>query len=521
MHDTAHIPDANLLADYVRHGDERAFAALVTLHERMVIGTAWRRTGDAELARDIAQEVFATLARKAAWLTGRSTIAGWLYTTTVHLSARARQSESARRLREERFSAGASGTPESTNWQLLEDALRELSNADREAVVLHFLEDRSYEEMARTLGLSEVAARKRVSRALKNLSARLRRRGFTSAAASLLTSAVAAQASAPASVSAQAALSLAASGGASSTFIAVSTIMSHTIAKAAAAATLVLAVPIAWQSHANAERRAELAVVRAKNIELASTTAGSSANDNAALQRELDLLLARLRDAESTRKKAESELLAVRQQVDQIQEEVLVSFGKSEDLARQVAAKIEPMARLEAAKAELKKNPKDPRFEELAKEFGKSMPDLMALGSQIALLEDNPTQYARFNSTLYGEVLGLDTPTRQRLEAILLPAFEQLQREGLSIRNRPQQKPEEWLRRRDEFEQSLSRGVQAVLPAAAKQHPLLTKGQGEEEPPVLFTSEKAFGGMFSGLGTGFATPLKAKSPTPPPASEKP
>lgn len=521
MHDTAHISDANLLANYVRNGDEGAFAALVTLHERMVIGTAWRRTGDAELARDIAQEVFATLAQKAAWLTGRSTIAGWLYTTTVHLASRVRQSEAARRLREERFSEGTSDAPNGTNWQLLEDALRELPSADREAVVLHFLEDRSYEEMARTLGLSEVAARKRVSRALKNLGARLRRRGFTSAAASLLTGAVAAQASVPASVSVQAALSLAASGGTSSTFITISTIMSHTITKAAAAATLVLAVPITWQSHANAERRAELAVVRAKNVELATATSDSRAKDNAALQRELDILIARLRDTESTRQKAESDLAAVRQQVDQIQEEVLVSFGKSEDLARQVAAKIEPMARMEAAKAELKKNPKDPRFAELAKEFGKSMPDLMALGSQIALLEDNPTQYARFNSTLYGEVLGLDTATRQRLEAILLPAFDRLQREGLTIRNRPQQEPKEWLQRRDEFEQSLSREVQAVLPTAAKQHPLLTKGEGEGEPPVLFTSENAFGGMFSGMGAGFATPLKAKSPVPPPASEKP
>jgi hypothetical protein len=63
MHDTAQISGPDLLADYVRGGDDRAFAAVVALHERMVIGTAWRRTGDAELARDIAQEVFATFAR--------------------------------------------------------------------------------------------------------------------------------------------------------------------------------------------------------------------------------------------------------------------------------------------------------------------------------------------------------------------------------------------------------------------------------------------------------------------------
>src|SRR5262245_51669022 len=162
MHDTAQFSDADLLSSYVRVGDQRAFAAVVALHERMVIGTAWRRTGDAELARDIAQEVFATLARKAAWLTGRRSIAGWLYTTTVHLASKARQSEAARRSREERYSAKEETGSSDRPWQVLEEALRELSSADREAVVLHYLEDRSYEEMARTLRLSEVATRKRV-----------------------------------------------------------------------------------------------------------------------------------------------------------------------------------------------------------------------------------------------------------------------------------------------------------------------------------------------------------------------
>jgi hypothetical protein len=231
-------------------------------------------------------------------------------------------------------------------------------------------------------------------------------------------------------------------------------------------------------------------------------------------------MTARFREAQNTRQKADSDLAAVRQQLDQIQEEVLVSLGKSEDIARRVAAKIEPMAKLEAAKAEFQKNPNDPRLAELVKEFGKSLPELMALGSQIALLEEEPTQYARFNSTLYGEVLGLDATTRARLETILLPAFEQLQRDGLTIRNRPSQKAEDWLQRRNAFEQVLSREVIAVLPAAARQHPLLKMDDGGD-PPVLFTSEKAFGGMFSSFGGGNPMSLKAQSPTSPSAPAQP
>jgi hypothetical protein len=46
--------DADLLFRYLEAGDEAAFAALVRAHERLVIGTAARITGNAESARDVA-----------------------------------------------------------------------------------------------------------------------------------------------------------------------------------------------------------------------------------------------------------------------------------------------------------------------------------------------------------------------------------------------------------------------------------------------------------------------------------
>jgi RNA polymerase sigma factor (sigma-70 family) len=518
MHDTAHISDAGLLADYVKRGDERAFAALVDLHERMVIGTAWRRTGDAELARDIAQEVFATLARKAAWLTDRKSIAGWLYTTTIHLASRVRRSEAARRLREKRFTAEAECRSNEYPWHLLEDALRELTSVDREAVVLHFLEDRSYEEMARTLGLSEVAARKRVSRELKSLGVRLLRRGFTSAAASLLSGAVAAQGSVPVTVSTQAALSLAASGGASSTFLALSTMMSHTTTKLAAAAALVLATPITWQAHANADRRAEIAGLQAANTRLAAVQSRSNPGEIAAMRRELDTATSRLNEAQSARKTAEGDLASLQQQFDRIQQEVLVSFGKSEDFARQVAAKVGPLIKFESIRDELKKNPKDPRLNQIVNEMAQTMPGLFALGTQIALLEDNPVQYARFNSVLYGEMLGLDATTREKLETIFLPAFETLRREGLAIRSKPQQNTKDWLRRRAEFEQSLWRDLKTALPPNARAHPLLA---GKGNPPVLFTSEEGFGSVFPRVPEGRPASSAEDSSNPAPKQPQP
>src|SRR5881296_90918 len=70
------------------------------------------------------------------------------------------------------------------DWQqigpVLDDALHELNESDREAVVLRFLEDRTLREVGARLGLKENAARMRVARALEKLRALLARRGITS-----------------------------------------------------------------------------------------------------------------------------------------------------------------------------------------------------------------------------------------------------------------------------------------------------------------------------------------------------
>ena len=57
--------DAALLRAFVASGSEEAFAALVEKYLGMVLGIAARRTGDHALAEEIAQNVFAVLARKA------------------------------------------------------------------------------------------------------------------------------------------------------------------------------------------------------------------------------------------------------------------------------------------------------------------------------------------------------------------------------------------------------------------------------------------------------------------------
>ena len=73
------INDADLLCRYVKDQAEDAFRELVERHLNFVYSAALRQVnGDAHLARDVTQLVFADLARKAGSLTGRRVLAGWL-----------------------------------------------------------------------------------------------------------------------------------------------------------------------------------------------------------------------------------------------------------------------------------------------------------------------------------------------------------------------------------------------------------------------------------------------------------
>src|SRR6185436_8691184 len=68
---------------------------------------------------------------------------------------------------------------------LLDEALDELGEEDRHALLLRFFEQQNLAEVGAALGLAEDTARKRVSRALDKLRGRLVSRGITTTAASL------------------------------------------------------------------------------------------------------------------------------------------------------------------------------------------------------------------------------------------------------------------------------------------------------------------------------------------------
>lgn len=262
--------DRELVTCYAREGSEPAFRALVARHVNLVFAAAFRQTGDAGVAEEVAQNVFVALARKAPRLAGHETLAGWLHRTAI-LEAKARLRADLRRQRREVAAAaldalhreGRSAAEDLT--PLLDEGLLNLREGDRLALVLRYLEERSLREVGVLLGVDEDAARKRVSRALDRLAEFFRVRGFavpSATGSALLAGAVQA---APAGLAASAASAGLAAGGAAGGFpLVLFQLMSLTKTQTAVVCALLAAVPLGWQARALAEVRQTRAMLAAQ-----------------------------------------------------------------------------------------------------------------------------------------------------------------------------------------------------------------------------------------------------------------
>jgi RNA polymerase sigma factor (sigma-70 family) len=173
-----------LLAEYVKNGSEAAFRDLTGRYTNLVYSVALRMVGgDTQSAEDIAQSVFIDLARMAQRLSPEVMLGGWLHRHTCFVASKAIRSERRRQARERRAAQMNAGEDHSEAnlariAPVIDDAINQLGDEDRLAILLRFFEQQDFNSVGAALGSTADTAQKRVSRALEKLHALLRHGGI-------------------------------------------------------------------------------------------------------------------------------------------------------------------------------------------------------------------------------------------------------------------------------------------------------------------------------------------------------
>ena len=165
--------DPKLLVEAHRGGDGDAFEQIVRTHGQALLAHAVSRLGDVQAAEDAVQETFVRAYRALPHFSGEFHLRAWLHRILTNVC----HDEGSRRQRDgllfQRVSSREVGGAEPADVDIerldvsrdvVAGALAQLSASYREALVLRYVDELSYEEVAAATGVTEGNARVRVMR---------------------------------------------------------------------------------------------------------------------------------------------------------------------------------------------------------------------------------------------------------------------------------------------------------------------------------------------------------------------
>lgn len=182
-----HDPDVQLMLR-VKQGDEGAFAELVRAYQDRLVSVFHHMLHDREAAEDLAQETFFRVYRSRVTYEPTARFSTWLFRIANNLASNSRRTVHRRKeVRLERNDSGPSnGAQESLAVEKsalmpsrqfaklelqakVQEALKELNDRQRMALLLHKFEEMSYTDIATTMELSPAAVKSLLSRAREML----------------------------------------------------------------------------------------------------------------------------------------------------------------------------------------------------------------------------------------------------------------------------------------------------------------------------------------------------------------
>ena len=172
----AHVDDPDLaLLRAAGLGDQSAALQLVRTHAPALQRLAWRMLGDEQEAQDVVQESCLRLWRVAGeWRPGEARISTWLHTVAMNLSRdRLRRRRETYPVESFEWLAGEDSPEQDMERDRrsarVQQALTQLPERQREALILSHFEGYSQSEAATVLGVSVEALESLLSRARRSL----------------------------------------------------------------------------------------------------------------------------------------------------------------------------------------------------------------------------------------------------------------------------------------------------------------------------------------------------------------
>jgi RNA polymerase sigma-70 factor (ECF subfamily) len=183
-------PD-NELMKRVAKGDDEAFKLLFERHNRLAWSVIYRQLGNVAASEDLVQEAFLRVYRAAPKYEPSAKFSTWLYTVVTNLCLNYKRDRARDRLRlvgsDEEGSNDAleqlaavepdehEQDDQQKRTQAVQDAIAELPENQRMALILSRYEEKSYEEVAEILGVTVAAVKSLTSRARTTLKEKLQR----------------------------------------------------------------------------------------------------------------------------------------------------------------------------------------------------------------------------------------------------------------------------------------------------------------------------------------------------------